>query len=410
MKVRLISKDPFLYRACREALLSLRESQWDFGILPEWQPGIAADLWIWDCEGKEDLPSANWLQEEHRIIFVVERGKIVLFRDLLPVEAVRILLKPVRPRLLLDFLFPTRRSSDLAAEAVDPTADRMRLERDTLLQHLLEANLALQEYEQDRTGFLARAAHEFRAPLVAISGYCGLLLDRQLGPLNPDQVTALEKMQHSVKRMTRLANGMLQISMGSELESEPILKLGDMHALIQQAMGEVRPVAESKQLTLHADVTPPKEQLWFEPWQIEQVLVNLLDNACRLTPRGGKVEVRAFPVFWDWRSAHVSEAPVSEERRSTQLRKPNAYRVEVHDTGPGIRHENPSDREPPNGRRQNGSICSGLGLAICRQIISAHKGQMLIDSAPQGAIFSFVLPLARRQVNRPVAEFKTRTA
>ena len=124
-------------------------------------------------------------------------------------------------------------------------------------------------------------------------GYCGLLLDRQLGPLNAEQLTALEKMQHSVKRITRLSNGMLQIGM----ESEPIMKLEDINDLIQQAMGEVKPVAESKRLTLHADVTVPAKPLWFEPWQIEQVLVNMLDNVCRLTPHGGRVYVKAFPAF-----------------------------------------------------------------------------------------------------------------
>jgi len=155
MKVRLISKDPCLYRVCREALLPLREREWDFGMLPEWQLGIDADLWIWDCEGNEGLPPVSWLQQEHKIIFIANRKKIVLFRDL-AIEAARIILKPVRPRLLQDFLQQMSTEEVPVAEAVDTSADRMRLDRDTLLQHLLQTNLTLQEYEQDRTGFLVR--------------------------------------------------------------------------------------------------------------------------------------------------------------------------------------------------------------------------------------------------------------
>ncbi|MBK5291003.1 MAG: HAMP domain-containing histidine kinase, partial [Acidobacteriia bacterium] len=221
----------------------------------------------------------------------------------------------------------------LSEKAADPATHGIKLERDVLLQHLLEANLSLQEYEQDRTGFLAQTAHEFRAPLVGISGYCGLLSDLQLGPLNPEQLNALEKMQRSAKRLTRLANAMLQISMGRELEFEPTMQLGDIQELIQQAIGEVRPVADSKRLKLLTNVTPPPEPLLFESSQIEQVLVNLLDNACRLTPCGGSIDVKAFPTFWDRRSAHVTEVPAGKEQRSTNIQRPNAYLVEVHNTG-----------------------------------------------------------------------------
>jgi signal transduction histidine kinase len=404
MRVRLVSNDPSLSRVCREALLPLDDRHWDFGTVSTWEPGLDADIWIWDCDGNEQCPSESWLQEEHKIIFIVDRSRIVFFRDLLPIEAARILLKPVRPGLLQDFL--QRMIAEAApspSNANDPSsADRMRVERDLLLQHLLEANLKLQEYEQDRTGFLARAAHDLRAPLVAISGYCGMLFDRQLGPLNEGQLTALQKMQHSVRRMTRLANGMLQISMGCPLESETATKVGDIHALIQRAIDEVRPVAESKQLNLKADVTPPPEPLHFEPWQIEQVLVNLLDNACRLTRRGEIVQVKAFPTFWNRRAAHVTEAHSSGERRSNQIQTPNAYRVEVHNTLHGVRDGGPrrAPEESNAGSVHNGSVRAGLGLAICREIISAHKGLVSTDTGPHGASFGFLLPLMQERTNR----------
>jgi signal transduction histidine kinase len=403
MKVRLVSKDPSLYRVCREALLPLDDRHWDFGSVTTWELGLDADIWIWDCDGDEEFPSDSWLREEHKIIFIVDRSRIVLFRDLLPIEAARILLKPVRPGLLQDFL--QRMLAEVAASpgnANDPsTADRMRVERDLLLQHLLEANLKLQEYEHDRTGFLARAAHDLRAPLVAIAGYCGMLFDRQLGPLNEGQLTALQKMQHSVRRMTRLANGMLQISVGREPDSEPAKKVGDINALIQRAIDEVKPVAESKQLNLNVDVTPPPEPLQFEPWQIEQVLVNLLDNACRLTRRGESVLVKAFPTFWDRRASHVTETPSSGDRRSNQIQRPNAYKVEVRNTVRCVRNGGPRAPEESNAdSTYNGSVRAGLGLAICREIISAHKGMVSTETGPQGASFGFLLPMVQKKTTQ----------
>src|SRR5437762_6648757 len=204
MKVRLVSKDPSLYGICREVLHSLQDRHWDLGRLDSWQPNLSADLWIWDCDAPEAFPPESWLQHEQNIIFVIDRQKIGIFRDLLPVEAVRILLKPVRPNLLKGFLEQILAPAAKTTSEVPEEAGRIKSDRDVLLQHVLEANLWLQEYEQDRTGFLARTAHDLRAPLVAMSGYCGLLLDRRLGPLNPEQLKALEKMHNSARRMTWL--------------------------------------------------------------------------------------------------------------------------------------------------------------------------------------------------------------
>jgi signal transduction histidine kinase len=310
VRVRLVSKDLCLYGICREVLESLQDCNWDFGRLPLWQPGLDADLWIWDCDSDKGFPPESRPREVHKIIFVLDSNKIVLYRDLLPVEAARILLKPVRPNLLQAILEQMIPSVALSArDATSETTDRIRDDRDVLLQHLLEANLTMQQDEQDRFTFLARTAHDLRAPLGAILGYCGLLLDRRLGPLNPEQLSALEKMQHSAKRMTRLTNGMQQIGLGRESSFAPMMKFGDIQDCIQLAIGEITPLAESKRLKLHVDVTPPPEQLLLEREKIEQVLVSLLDNASRVTPSGGDVHVKAFPTFWNWRSTHVTEAP-----------------------------------------------------------------------------------------------------
>src|SRR5207245_2574661 len=141
MKVQLVSKDLSLYGVCREVLRSLPDWHWDFGRVPFWQPGIDADLWIWDCDAADEFPPKTWLREEHNILFVVDRQKVAVFRDRLLDESARILLKPVRSNLLQAFLEQMLSpAAPEEAEAGEPATSRTKYERDVLLQHLLEAN------------------------------------------------------------------------------------------------------------------------------------------------------------------------------------------------------------------------------------------------------------------------------
>ena len=94
------------------------------------------------------------------------------------------------------------------------------------LQCLIEANVKLQEYDHERTNFLTRVVHDFRAPLTALNGYCGLLLGDPLGSLNEKQQEVIRRMQYSVRRLSRMASGMLQLTVERETQSRPGFKKG----------------------------------------------------------------------------------------------------------------------------------------------------------------------------------------
>ena len=81
------------------------------------------------------------------------------------------------------------------------------------------------------------------------------------------------------------------------------------------------------------NVVPPARPLYFEASQIEQVLLNLLDNACKFTHRGGAIEVSGYPYFWERRFLRGGSAPA--ERRANRVSSPNSYRIDIKDTGPG---------------------------------------------------------------------------
>ena len=165
-----------------------------------------------------------------------------------------------------------------------PGSSRLRLDRDRILQQLLETNLRLHEHDQERTNFLTRSIHDIRVPLTAIQGYCGLLLAGQLGSFDPEQTRILERMQRSLTRLGRLVEAMMDLGAGSQFSNKLKLEHASIETSVQQAVYEIAPFVERKQIVLNLEIEPPIGALLFDAEQLEQVLLNLLDNACKFTP------------------------------------------------------------------------------------------------------------------------------
>jgi len=394
MRIRLISGDPFLSKLCREVLLGFKGREWDFGMIPSIEQDQGADLLIWDLQPEMQLPQNPDFDPRRKNIFLIGRKQVgELQRRLLP-SGCSIVLKPVNPVLLRALVEETLAHFE-TRERSREIAEQLRLERDEMLQHLLQANLKLQEYDQDRTNFLAHSVHDVRAPLMAVQGYCALLLEGHLGSLNPEQTKVLEGMRRSIKRLARLTSGMFQMSVGPQSPKRLPSKTGDIQACVAQAIHEVTPAAEAKQIEMQVQLVAPAEALRLDEMQIEQVVVNLLDNACRFTPRKGRIEIKGGPVFWDRRCPNLTE-DVNADRRESPSREDNAYRVEIRDSGPGVPAgdlERIFDEYTSESASYEWSR-AGLGLAICRQIVHAHHGVVFAESHGQGATFVFILPYA----------------
>ena len=396
MHIRLVSTDKSLYKLCRETLAGFRGNDWtlNLGATPA---GGSPDLVIWDCDSDVPLPRELDFEQERKNLFLVSRKKMTVLLERLPMAAMAILLKPVQKATLRAFLehavarHEKNRSMDV---------DVLRADRDEILQCLLHANLKLQEYDQDRTNFLARAVHDFRAPLTAVDGYCGLILGQQLGPITEEQQEVLERMQHSIKRLSRMATAMFQLSVGRQVDRRPNLQRGDIEACVDQAMHEIAPFGEAKNIRLAWQVTSPPEALFFDREQIEQVLINLLDNACKFTPKYGSIEVRGYPYFWE-RRAKLKTAITNGERRTSRQQAPNSFRIDINDSGPGVPSENLEKifeeyTSYSGGQDRSGG---GLGLAICKLILNSHQGQVWAETSEAGSTFSFVLPLVQQDAH-----------
>jgi signal transduction histidine kinase len=391
MRICLLSKDPDLQQMCREVLEGSGEEGFSLLQCVNGDPLPHADLYVLDLRAAHDLPEGFSSEQFHKSIFLVGRTEMAALRTTVPHLPLTVLLKPVnRARLQIAF-------EQALARAENNCPQMLRNDRDHLLQFLLQANLKLQEYDQDRTNFIGRAVHEFRAPLTSINGYCGLLLTGALGTLSAEQREAIDRMRHSVARLSRLTATLFELSIGQRVERPATLRKGDVVASIEQALQMIGPLCQDRRITLDWQFKAPCDEVYFVPDQIEQLMINLLENSCKFTPKGGFIQVRAYPWFWERRAQGWSPAGLERRRRASHAH--NAFRVEIKDNGPGIPAEHVDSifeeyTSYSGGEDRSGA---GLGLAICKVILRTHGGRIWAEANPSGADFSFVLPYGAPQ-------------
>ncbi len=397
MDIVLVSEDRELYRSCLEILGEILHQPFTLSVAGAGDAFPYADLSIWDYQADGAVP--NFGQRfPSRHLYLVSRKDLPGFRKQAAVSDANILLKPVTPVTLAAFL----------GFAVSLCAnDTVQEDRDDILQCLVQTNLTLQEYDQDRTNFLARAVHDFRAPLTALSGYCGLIQDESFGPINEAQREVLRRMRRSAQRLARMASAMFQLSVARHVKRRPVLERGDLQECLDQALHEIAPFADERRIAITTELEPGDEGLLFEPGQMEQVLINILDNACKFTPKTGMIEVRGYPFFWERRSGRSGMPPAAERRRRAS-QEPNSYRIDITDSGAAIPKEYLETifEEYASYSGVHDRSGGGLGLAICRLIVTQHGGRVWAENTDLGPMFSIVLPLDRSRLPVTDAEEK----
>ena len=229
----------------------------------------------------------------------------------------------------------------------------------------------LRELERMRRDFVANVSHELRTPLTAIKGYAEILSDSALD----DRETARRFtgiIENHADRLTHLLGDLLDLSRLESDQLEVELIPCELKPLVDTAVGSVSQAAAQKQIAIHCDV-PPSVQVICDPKLIEQALINLLDNAVKYTPAGGKVRVGTRPVEDTDRLA-----------------------IYVEDTGVGIPSEDLGRiferfyRVDKGRSRDLGG--TGLGLSIVRHIAEVHGEQVSVQSKlGAGTTFSFEL-------------------
>lgn len=225
-----------------------------------------------------------------------------------------------------------------------------------------------------KSAFLATMSHELRTPLNSIIGFTGILLQKMVGPLSEEQEKQLRMVQGSARHLLELINDVLDIS---KIEADQILLIMekfDINDSIQKSVDKIRPMAEKKGLQMLVDVTPQKMPLTSDRRRVEQILINLVNNAVKFTETG-YVKITG-QVGGDF------------------------YTVSVIDTGIGIKEEDIENLFKPFRQIDSGITRqyegTGLGLSICKKLIDLLGGTITVSSEPgKGSIFAFTLPLSR---------------
>jgi signal transduction histidine kinase len=276
-------------------------------------------------------------------------------------------------------------------DASQPTVQELLQEREITYRNLLAAYLRLQEVNRQKTVFLASAAHELKTPLAVIKGYYDLLLTNSLGRLSEKQRDILEESKESCERLVRLVSMFLNYS---ALESGKLvlqMRENDLRDCLVEMASRWSDAFQRKGVKLETHIDPSIPTFKFDYQKVQQAAANLLDNALKHTPSGGTVTLRAQPHFWERRVAEL--APV-EERRRFRLPRPNSVEVSVTDSGAGIAPEHHQEIFEDFVRVDRNTSGMGLGLAIAKRLIQAHRGKIWVESeAQRGSTFAFLLPM-----------------
>ncbi len=393
LRLAVVSDDRELAVLCQQTLAEVNRSNWLLHLVGADEQPDGFDLYVWDFKPGMHIMNGIFERELHRHLFLVRRNVLGDFRAEVRNPLALVVLKPVSRTTLRTML--TRAISGVSASPA--SADRAEPDHrdpESLMHAVANANLKLQEYDHERTQFLARAVHDFRAPLTAISGYCGILLSEELGTLTEEQREILRRMETSSERLSRMTDAMLRLSIGRLQGRKPHLQRNDIRSCVERSAAELFPLTNRSNISVSIELLPPSNELRYENAQLEQVLVNLIDNACRFTPRGGRIRIKGYSSFWDRRSPVQCCWP-RPEFRTTIAHTPNVYRIDVEDAGDGIPDEDLENifEEYTCSTNLHGRSGTGLGLAICRMIMTQHGGHIWAENIESGgARLALVLP------------------
>jgi signal transduction histidine kinase len=234
----------------------------------------------------------------------------------------------------------------------------------------------LKELERLRAEFVSVASHELKTPLSVIKGYAALLRDGIYGEVPEEQEKVLDSIGDQSDRLGRLIQQLLDVSRfeagGVRLHIQEI----DAESFLEELATSFEALAVQNEIDFLLETPRDLPPIHGDPDRLNEVVGNLLSNAFKFTPRGGRIRLRA-------RSASRGEEP--------------GVCIEVYDTGVGI----PSEKLPRifdkfyqvENEAQPLSVGSGLGLAISREITEAHGGTITAESRPgDGTLFQVFLP------------------
>lgn len=262
---------------------------------------------------------------------------------------------------------------------------------------LRKANRRLRELDELKDEFVSLASHELRTPMVSIRNYIWLVLNNKAGEINPKMREYLNRAYDSASRLSRLVNGMLNIS---RIESGRIILTvthADMNQVIKESFNELHARADKVGIRLiqHQKVINEETgrevklpSVLVDVDKIKEVIVNLVGNSLKFTPKGGHIDVTVSVVDKD------------------------TIKIAVTDTGVGLTEEQIPQLFKKFGMIRESYVKtsmasgSGLGLYVSKAIVELHGGKIWVTSPgkDQGATFFFTVPVYSTQLQKAFAD------
>ena len=304
----------------------------------------------------------------------VGSGEIVLslgYRSLIAVPLMR------DDHLLGGLVVYRKAPGEFDASVVDllrtfATQSALAIQNARLFREIEEKSRELATASRHKSEFLANMSHELRTPLNAIIGFSEVLAERMFGEINDKQAEYLADILESGRHLLSLINDILDLSKIEAGRMELQATEFNLPDAIENTLTLVRERAHRRGIALGRMVDERLGTICADERKVKQVLLNLLSNALKFTPEGGRIDV----------AATVTD---------------NAIEISVSDTGVGIAAEDQAavfEEFRQVGAASKKIEGTGLGLAISRKFIELHGGKIWVQSqVGAGSTFAFMLPL-----------------
>jgi two-component system sensor histidine kinase/response regulator len=347
----------------KEALALIRKRGFDI---------IIADIKLPDISGLEILETAKELNPETAVIMITGHASIETAVNAINEGAYAYILKPVAMSELETTLKNALREQRLLSENRELVESLQQSNK-----RLEEANRALGQANQAKADFTTRMSHELRTPLNSIIGFSEVLLSKKMSPA--DRATHEEFLGYihiSAEHLLHLIDSILDLSRieAGKLTLEP--REFDFRVLLEDVKVIVLPMLTAKKQALTIEIGDGVNTIFADESKMRQIFLNLLSNAHKFTPRGGRIRV------------------------SCRMEKPHILHCSVIDNGIGI---SPQDQQKifeefGQVKKTDGDNARGvgLGLSIAKRLVELHGGNVWVVSEPGGgSTFTFTIPLNR---------------